>query len=98
MRRLTRDLEALLARAGDRHGDRLVMLCSFQKEETVLLDALMRVAPATRVVTIDTGVLFPETLATWREFEEHYGVKIDVEDAAGAWTGPDQCCGDAKVA
>jgi phosphoadenosine phosphosulfate reductase len=93
-----RRVEEILAEAGERHGDRLVMLCSFQKEESILIDAIMRVAPQTRVVTIDTGVLFPETLATWRAFEERFGVHIEVEDARGAWTGPDLCCGDAKVA
>jgi phosphoadenosine phosphosulfate reductase len=91
-------VDGLLAAAGERHADKLVMLCSFQKEESVLVESLMRVAPRTRVVTIDTGVLFPETLATWREFEERYGVAIAVEDARGAWTGPEHCCGDAKVA
>jgi phosphoadenosine phosphosulfate reductase len=56
------------------------------------------VAPRTRVVTIDTGVLFPETLQTWRAFEERWGVRIDVEEAYGPWTGPEQCCSDEKVA
>ena len=78
--------------------ERLVFLCSFQKEESVILDELLALAPHVRVVTIDTGVLFPETLAAWRAFEEHFGVTIDVEDAAGAWTGPEHCCGVAKVA
>jgi len=96
--KLAAALDRLLSEAGERHGDRLVMLCSFQKEESVLLDAVSRVAPATRVVTIDTGVLFPETLATWRAFEQRFGVAMDVEDAAGPWTGPELCCGDAKVA
>jgi phosphoadenosine phosphosulfate reductase len=76
----------------------LVFLCSFQKEESVIVDELLRVAPHTRVVTIDTGVLFPETLETWRAFEERFGVHVDVEDAHGPWTGPEGCCGDAKVA
>ena len=91
-------LDAALAEAGERHGDKLVMLVSFQKEESVLVEAASRVAPQTRFVTIDTGVLFPETLATWREFEERYGVRIEIEDARGDWTGPDNCCSDAKVA
>ena len=93
-----RGLDDLLREAGDKHGDRLVLLCSFQKEESVLVDAVMRVAPRTRVVTIDTGVLFAETLATWRAFEERFGVRIEVQDARGAWSGPAACCGDAKVA
>jgi phosphoadenosine phosphosulfate reductase len=94
---ITGVLDQQLAEAGDRHGDRLVLLCSFQKEESVLVDAVSRVAPHTRVVTIDTGVLFPETLATWRQFEQRFGVAIEVQDATGPWTGPEFCCGDAKV-
>ncbi len=78
--------------------ERLVFLCSFQKEESVILDELLPIAPQVKVVTIDTGVLFPETLSTWKAFEEHYGVEIAVEEAYGDWTGPQQCCGEAKVA
>ena len=80
---------------------RLVVLCSFQKEESVILDELRTVAPHARVVTIDTGVLFPETLETWKRFEDRFGLHIDVEDAsnpAEPWTGPEHCCGADKVA
>src|SRR5664279_232221 len=82
-------------REAARHGERAVLLCSFQKEESVLLDELLRLdqgtGKAVRVVTIDTGVLFPETLATWRAFEERFGVKIEVQDASSPdvpWSGP----------
>jgi phosphoadenosine phosphosulfate reductase len=80
--------------------ERLVFLCSFQKEESVILDELLAIAPHVRVVTIDTGVLFEETVATWRRFEERFGVSIDVEQASGTtpWTGPENCCGTMKVA
>ena len=78
--------------------EKLVFLCSFQKEESVIVDELVKVAPHARIVTIDTGVLFPETLATWRAFEERFGVHVDVEEARGDWTGPEHCCGDQKVA
>ena len=88
----------VLAEAVERHGDRLVMLCSFQKEESVLVDELVKLAPDARIVTIDTGVLFPETLATWRAFEERFGIDVQIEDARGAWTGPEHCCGERKVA
>ena len=79
--------------------ERLVFLCSFQKEESVILDELLAIAPHVRVVTIDTGVLFGETLETWRSFEERFGVRIEVEKAFGhpPWTGPEHCCGSAKV-
>jgi phosphoadenosine phosphosulfate reductase len=98
------DLSETLREAAERHGGRAVLLCSFQKEESVLIDELLRVTDGhsdVRIVTIDTGVLFPETLQTWREFEEHFGVSIEVQDASGPggpWTGPENCCSTAKVA
>ena len=88
----------VLQEAVERHHPRLVLLCSFQKEESVLVDELVRIAPDARIVTIDTGVLFPETLATWRAFEERFGIDVEIEDATGDWTGPAQCCGERKVA
>jgi len=100
VRGLIDSLESTLREAGSKHGDKLVLLCSFQKEESILVDAVVRVAPRTRIVTIDTGVLFPETLATWKAFEDRFGVDVAVEDASrstGPWTGPDDCCGTAKV-
>ncbi len=95
---MTTSMEAVLERAVAEHHPRLIMLCSFQKEESVLVDALLQIAPDARVATIDTGVLFPETLATWRAFEERFGLKVEVFDALGEWTGPDNCCSAAKVA
>ena len=75
-------------REGARHGERAVLLCSFQKEESVLLDELLRLDQGTgravRIVTIDTGVLFEETLQTWRAFEQRFGVEIEVVDASSA--------------
>jgi phosphoadenosine phosphosulfate reductase len=91
------DPAPVIAEAVERHHPRLVLLCSFQKEESVLVDELMRIAPDARVVTIDTGVLFPETLATWREFETRFGVHVEVEEARGPWSELN-CCSDAKVA
>ena len=52
-------------------------------------------------MTIDTGVLFEETMQTWRAFEERFGVKIEVQDASSPeqpWSGPEHCCSVAKVA
>ena len=90
--------EDVLAQAVERHGPRgVVLLCSFQKTSSVLVDALVRITPQARVATIDTGVLFPETLETWRRFEEHFGIEIEVHDALGPWSAMN-CCSDAKVA
>jgi phosphoadenosine phosphosulfate reductase len=51
------------------------------------------------VFTIDTGVLFPETLATWKQFEDRFGVNIEVIDARSPdepWT-IHRCCSAAKI-
>jgi phosphoadenosine phosphosulfate reductase len=97
-----RDLDAgeTLELAVERHHPSLVMACSFQKEESVLIDLLMQIEPQARVFTIDTGVLFPETYATWREVEDRYGLAIEVVDATppnGTPWRASSCCGDRKV-
>jgi phosphoadenosine phosphosulfate reductase len=91
--------EEVLAYAVERFHPRLTMACSFQKEESVLVHMLTEICPRPRVFTIDTGVLFPETLGTWRQFEDRYGLRIEVFDARSSddpWTPP-RCCGEAKV-
>jgi phosphoadenosine phosphosulfate reductase len=98
------ELTETLREAVQRHGRGLVLLCSFQKEESVLIDELLRIdgGHEARIVTIDTGVLFEETLQTWRAFEERFGIAIEVQDASdtegGGWSGPEHCCSQAKVA
>jgi phosphoadenosine phosphosulfate reductase len=86
-----------LALAVERHHPSLVLACSFQKEESVLVDLLADIEPEARVFTIDTGVLFPETLSTWRAFEERWDLKVEVHDALGDWSAAN-CCSAAKVA
>jgi phosphoadenosine phosphosulfate reductase len=97
-------LSDTLREAVERHGEKVVLLCSFQKEESVLIDELLRIGDGktpVRIATIDTGVLFPETLQTWRAFEERFGIAIEVHDASNPsapWSGPEHCCSVAKVA
>jgi len=103
-----------LRQAIERHAGNLVLLCSFQKEESVLVDEVVRLnqelgllnggGQSVRIMTIDTGVLFPETLETWKAFEERFGITVGVEDASAAslgldkpWSGPENCCSQAKV-
>jgi phosphoadenosine phosphosulfate reductase len=84
--------------------DRIAIACSFQKEASVILDLAREVDGGLDrfdVFTLDTGVLFDETIAAWRAFEEHFGIKID--GARGHWpehlweTDPDACCNARKV-
>jgi phosphoadenosine phosphosulfate reductase len=91
--------QEVLAYAVERFHPRLTMACSFQKEESVLVHMLTAIEPSARVFTIDTGVLFPETLSTWRAFEERFGLRVEIVDARSPdelWTA-ERCCGTAKV-
>ena len=91
--------QEVIAYAVERFGSRLTMACSFQKEEAVLVHMTAQAAPDLRIFTIDTGVLFPETLATWKRFEDRFGVSIEAFDATSPlepWT-QSNCCGAAKV-
>ena len=88
--------------AVERHGpDRVVLASSFQKESSVLIDLIAGLEEQPRVFTIDTGVLFPETVETWRALERRYGLEVEVVDATSPdgrpWTA-DRCCTDHKVA
>jgi phosphoadenosine phosphosulfate reductase len=93
--------EEVLAHMLEHHHPRLALACSFQKEEAVLIDMLLKLEPSARVFTIDTGVLFPETYATWRELELRYGVHVEIFDAeregAEPWNAV-ACCSERKVA
>ena len=88
---------------------RVALACSFQKEESVLLDMLYEVAPDARVFALDTHVLFPETYATWRAVEKRYGRRIEIFEGPtlakqaevhgeALWERkPDLCCAIRKV-
>jgi phosphoadenosine phosphosulfate reductase len=54
------------------------LACSFQKEETVLLDMLLGIDPKARIFAIDTHYLFPETYELWGEVEQRYDMKVEV--------------------
>jgi phosphoadenosine phosphosulfate reductase len=79
------------------------LACSFQKEESVLLDMLFALEPKARVFAIDTHYLFPETYELWREVEQRYDTKVEVFEGAPVedklWErNPDLYLAVAKVA
>jgi phosphoadenosine phosphosulfate reductase len=79
------------------------LACSFQKEESVLLDLLFAIDPKARVFAIDTHHLFPETYELWREVERRYHTKIEVFEGGPVedrlWeTKPDLYLSIAKIA
>ena len=79
------------------------LACSFQKEESVLLEMLFAIDPKARIFAIDTHYLFPETYELWREVEKRYATKIEVFEGGAVedklWeTKPDLYLSIAKVA
>jgi phosphoadenosine phosphosulfate reductase len=105
---LPSDVEAMnaqdvLAFVLERFPGTVALACSFQKEETVLLDMLLALDPNARVFAIDTHHLFPETYAYWHEVEQRYGITIEKHTGApvedNLWeTKPDLYLSIAKVA
>jgi phosphoadenosine phosphosulfate reductase len=71
---------AVLDWAVERFGDDVVLASSFQ--DCVLVDLVVQAAPRIRVVFLDTGFHFPETLAYLRRIERRYGLNLDVREPA----------------
>jgi phosphoadenosine phosphosulfate reductase len=97
------EAQQVLAFVLEQFPGKAALACSFQKEETILLELLFAVEPKARVFAIDTHHLFPETYAYWREVEQRYGTKIEVFEgpavADGLWeTKPDLYLSIAKIA
>jgi phosphoadenosine phosphosulfate reductase len=103
--------EELVEFASETFGGRLVLTCSWQLGTSILVHMTRQVAPETRLVEIDTGLLFPETHATRERLVDHYGLEVETlrplqsvaEQAAthgdALWArDPDRCCGLRKVA
>jgi phosphoadenosine phosphosulfate reductase len=101
--------EGVLATLLDAFPGRVSLACSFQKEESVLLDMLLNLDPKARVFALDTHVLFPETYAVWREVERRYNTRVEVYEGPSLgrqaaahgdelWKrNPTLCCSIRKV-
>src|SRR5262245_29812969 len=70
--------EDILATTLEAFPGRVSLACSFQKEESVLLDMLFALEPKARVFALDTHYLFAETYELWREVERRYATTIEV--------------------
>jgi phosphoadenosine phosphosulfate reductase len=96
--------------AAETYGDKLAVVTSFQPTGIVTLHMLSEVAPETTVVTLDTGLLFPETYALIDELEARLNLRLirvrpaltvaQQAEAHGAelWShNPDLCCNIRKT-
>jgi phosphoadenosine phosphosulfate reductase len=94
--------EEVLAFCLEQFPGRVALACSFQKEESVLLEMLFGLESQARVFAIDTHHLFPETYELWREVERRYDTKVQPFEGRrvdqGLWdTKPDLYLAIAKV-
>src|SRR5438270_13315236 len=76
--------EEILRFCVDTFPGKVSLACSFQKEESVLLDMLFAIDPKARVFAIDTHYLFPETYELWREVEQRYETTVEVFEGPSA--------------
>jgi phosphoadenylyl-sulfate reductase (thioredoxin) len=88
---------------------RIAFATGFGAEGCVVIDLIARHRLPIEVFTLDTGVLFPETYALWRELEARYGITIravrpsfTLEEAKLTYDrlwerDPDACCQARKV-
>ena len=93
--------EAVVAWAVERFHPRLCLAASMT--DAVLIDLAVRVEPAIEVVFIDTGLHFPETLATADEVRRRYRLNLRVmgppPQKVDFWKlDPVECCSSFKVA
>ncbi len=102
--------ERILSWAWERFGSRTAIGTSFQGAGLVMLDLARKHNLSFPVFTLDTGLLFPETVALKRRLEEFFSIRIEslnpdltVEEQADVhgpelWkTNPDLCCTIRKV-
>jgi len=80
--------EATLKWMVDEFHPSLYVACSFQQEESVLLDMLHRIKPDVRIFYLDTDVLFAETTTLgvrWQEWQRTVLARerVEVDTAHG---------------
>src|SRR5436190_20773080 len=56
---------------------RLLMATAFGAEGCVLIHILAGIDPSTRIINIDTGYQFPETLAVREEIRRSYAIEVE---------------------
>ncbi|MDE2749761.1 MAG: phosphoadenylyl-sulfate reductase [Chloroflexota bacterium] len=66
----------ILSWASETFGDRLAVVTSFQVTGIATLHMMQRIAPRSPVLTLDTGLLFPETQDLMDELEARFDLDL----------------------
>lgn len=95
----------ILRWASETYGDELAVVTSFQVTGIVTLHMLQDIAPQTKVFTLDTGLLFPETIDLMDQLEKDFNLNMTrvrprqtVQQQARDYgdrlweRNPDRCC------
>jgi phosphoadenosine phosphosulfate reductase len=109
-RLLTASPQEVLRWAVERFHPRLLMATAFGAEGCCIIHMLAEIEPTTRVINIDTGYQFPETLDLRERILYRYGVAVEYvrpeltvaeyeAEHGGPLYGlrPDDCCRDRKI-
>ena len=96
--------------AVDRFHPRLVMATAFGAEGCCILHMLADIQPAVKIINLETGYQFPETLELRERIKDRYGIEVEyirpdqtVAEYEAEHGGPlhshhpDQCCYDRKI-
>src|SRR5690606_4329378 len=90
--------------AASEFGDELALSSSFGADSAVMLHLATRVKPDIKVIAVDTGFLFPETLAFMESLRERLNLNLHVyrpvvpkdiflAEHGKMWrSSPDACC------
>jgi len=106
----SRPLDEILRWAWERFGARAAIGTSFQGAGLVMIHHAVKAGLPLPVFTLDTQLLFPETVALQKRLEDFFGIKIEslfpdqtVEEQAAEYgpelwkKAPDVCCTLRKV-
>src|SRR6185295_10106290 len=66
----------ILRWAAETYGDKLAVVTSFQPTGIVTLHMLSEIAPNVAVLTLDTGLLFPETYTLMDDLEQRLNLNL----------------------
>jgi phosphoadenosine phosphosulfate reductase len=58
-------------------GPSLAVLSSFQREDVIVADLVLKTAPSTRILTLDTGRVPPSTNQIIAEIESRYSITVE---------------------
>lgn len=68
----------LLSWALTEYKGKIALSSSFSIEDQVLTDMICKIDPSTRIFTLDTGRLFPETYTLIEETKQKYNIDIEI--------------------